>query len=63
MSAIWGHAVGVMIVILMSTFIGIWIWAWRDRHRAVFQRMADLPMQDPVEAAWRPETEQGDESR
>ncbi|MBF5056458.1 cytochrome c oxidase subunit [Alcanivorax sp. 521-1] len=50
MSELWGHAIGVMIVLLMGIFLGIWIWAWRDRHRVVFQRMADLPMEDPVEA-------------
>lgn len=63
MSGIWGHAIGVMIVILMGLFIGIWIWAWRDRHQAVFQRMADLPMQDPTEAATRADTTPGGESQ
>ncbi len=24
----------------------IWIWAWRKHHRATFQRMAALPMED-----------------
>lgn len=42
----WGHVIGAITVVLMATFIGIWIWAWRKRHRTVFQRMAALPMED-----------------
>ncbi len=46
MSALWGHVIGVVTVILMATFIGIWIWAWRPRHRPVFDELAQIPMQD-----------------
>jgi len=46
LSAFWGHAAGVVTVILMLTFIGIWIWAWLPRHRATFDELAKLPMQD-----------------
>lgn len=46
MNEIWGHVVGVIILLLMATFIGIWIWAWQKRHRKVFDRMARLPMED-----------------
>lgn len=46
MNPIWGHVVGVVTVILMMTFIGIWVWAWRKRHTSVFSRMAKLPMED-----------------
>jgi cytochrome c oxidase cbb3-type subunit 4 len=65
MNPIWGHAIGVMIVVLMSVFIGIWIWVWRDRHKPVFLRMADLPMEDPVDAdparsGTFPKTDKGD---
>jgi cytochrome c oxidase cbb3-type subunit 4 len=35
-----------MIVLMMVSFIGIWIWAWRKYHKPVFDRMAQLPMQD-----------------
>jgi cytochrome c oxidase cbb3-type subunit 4 len=45
----WGHIIGGITVVLMVTFVAIWIWAWRRRHRAVFQRMADLPMEDAVD--------------
>ena len=36
----------VVTVVLMVTFVAIWAWAWRRRHRATFQRMAALPMED-----------------
>lgn len=50
MNPIWGHIAGVFIVLMMTTFIGIWIWAWRKRHRRVFDRMARLPMEDEAGA-------------
>jgi cytochrome c oxidase cbb3-type subunit 4 len=46
MNPLWGHAAGVITLILMLIFIGIWIWAWQGRHRKVFTRMAQLPMED-----------------
>ncbi|MEW9571433.1 cbb3-type cytochrome oxidase subunit 3 [Rhodanobacter sp. Si-c] len=46
MSPFWGHLAGVLIVLMMVSFIGIWIWAWRKYHKPVFDRMAQLPMQD-----------------
>lgn len=46
MHSAWGHVIGAITVVLMATFIGIWVWAWRKRHRAVFKRMAALPMED-----------------
>lgn len=49
MSPLWGNAIGVFIVIIMLTFIGIWIWAWRSKHKAVFERMANMPMEDSPE--------------
>lgn len=46
MSALWGHVAGVFIVMMMATFIGIWVWAWLPRHRRTFGRLARLPMED-----------------
>ncbi|HET6632883.1 MAG TPA: cbb3-type cytochrome c oxidase subunit 3 [Rhodanobacteraceae bacterium] len=46
MSPLWGHLVGVITTVLMLTFIGIWIWAWRRSHRETFDRLARLPMED-----------------
>jgi cytochrome c oxidase cbb3-type subunit IV len=46
MNPLWGHLIGVVIVVLMMVFIGIWVWAWLPRHRTVFVRLAQIPMQD-----------------
>jgi cytochrome c oxidase cbb3-type subunit 4 len=46
MSNVFGNLIGVLILVLMATFIGIWFWAWRKRHQPVFDRMARLPMED-----------------
>lgn len=48
MSELWGHAIGVMILIMMTMFISMWIWVWRARHARLFNRMAQLPQEDPV---------------
>lgn len=51
MNPLWGHAVGVFIVLMMTGFIGIWIWAWLPRHRRQFDQLAQLPMEDqPTQA-------------
>lgn len=49
MSPLWGHLTGVFILLMMLSFIGIWIWAWGARHRRVFNRMAQLPSEDTDE--------------
>ena len=46
MSALHGNLIGVMIVLIMVTFIGIWIWAWLPQHESAFDDLARLPLQD-----------------
>ncbi len=46
LNPIWGHITGVFIGVMMITFIGIWIWAWRKYHKPTFNRMAHLPLED-----------------
>lgn len=46
MSGIWGHLIGVLIVMLMLVFIGIWVWVWRPRHKRKFERLSKLPLED-----------------
>jgi cytochrome c oxidase cbb3-type subunit IV len=46
MSSLWGHAIGVMIVLLMLTFIGIWVWAWLPFHKKTFDALSRLPLRD-----------------
>ena len=52
MNAIWGHAIGVITLVLMLLFVGIWIWAWLPSHRQTFDRLARIPLHDeaPEEA-------------
>lgn len=45
-SPIWGYITGGFILLMMFTFIGIWIWAWRKQRKPVFNRMAQLPLED-----------------
>ena len=49
MNEIWGHALGVITLVLMLIFIGIWIWAWLPLHRTTFDRLARIPMHDDGE--------------
>lgn len=46
MSAVWGHLAGVFIVLMMATFLGIWVWAWLPCHKRAFGWLARLPMED-----------------
>ena len=46
MNPAWGHLAGVITLILFAAFVGIWIWAWRKRHRKTFDAMSRLPMED-----------------
>lgn len=56
MNPIWGHVAGVFIVLMMATFIGIWIWAWNKRHKRVFDHLARLPMEDDAGGGTIPPT-------
>lgn len=46
MNPVWGHLIGVFIVVLMLVFIGIWIWAWLPSHKRSFNELARMPMDD-----------------
>jgi cytochrome c oxidase cbb3-type subunit IV len=46
MSALWGHFVGVVIALLMVSFVGIWIWAWLPHHRDTFAAHSRIPLHD-----------------
>ena len=46
MNPIWGPIVGAFIVLMLVTFIGIWIWAWRKKRKPTFDRLAHLPLED-----------------
>ena len=42
----WGQLAGVITVILMLGFLGIWAWLWLPQHKRKLDQMARLPMQD-----------------
>ena len=46
MNPIWGTVAGILIIMMLITFLGTWIWLWNSRHRAKFDAMARLPMAD-----------------
>lgn len=46
MNPIWLDVIGASTLMLMLTFVGIWIWAWNGRHLATFARLARVPMAD-----------------
>ena len=51
MNPVWGHVAGVFIVLMMATFIGIWVWAWQPYHKRTFNRLSRLPMEDDGQPA------------
>ena len=55
MSDAWGHLVGIVTVVLMATFLAIWLWAWRPRHTQLFDSLARIPLADTPVAADRKE--------
>ena len=48
MSPFWGHLAGVVTVVAMIAFIGIWVWAWLPTHKTEFDELATLPMEDEI---------------
>ena len=46
MSPLWGYVAGIVTVIVMLAFIGIWVWAWLPYHKPDFDVLATLPMED-----------------
>ena len=51
MNPVWGHVAGIFILLMMASFIGIWIWAWNGRHRRTFDALSRVPMQDTEDQA------------
>jgi len=45
MSPLWGHLAGIVTIVVMLAFIGIWVWAWLP-HKRDFDALAKLPMED-----------------
>lgn len=47
---------GIFIIVMMILFFGVVFWAWSDRQKPIFDRMAQLPLEDD-----QPQTMRGDE--
>ena len=41
-----GTLFGVSTTVLLATFVGGWIWAWRPGQRAAFEAAARLPLEE-----------------
>lgn len=50
MSSWQGTFSGVVTVVLLVTFLAIWIWAWQPWHRMTFDRLARLPLEESDDA-------------
>jgi len=37
---------GVITLSLLLLFIGLFVWAWSSRRKDLFERMAQLPLED-----------------
>ncbi|MBX3690039.1 cbb3-type cytochrome c oxidase subunit 3 [Dokdonella sp.] len=46
LSPFWGNLAGVVTVVTMLSFIGIWIWVWNGRHKQKYDALARIPMDD-----------------
>ncbi|MCC7461310.1 MAG: CcoQ/FixQ family Cbb3-type cytochrome c oxidase assembly chaperone [Gammaproteobacteria bacterium] len=46
MSPVWGHAIGIFIVLMMAAFIALWAWVWLPCHGRTYGALARLPMED-----------------
>ncbi len=46
MSPVWGLVAGMVTLLVMLAFVGIWVWAWLPQHKPEFDDLAALPMED-----------------
>jgi cytochrome c oxidase cbb3-type subunit 4 len=46
MNPLWGSIAGIVTLIVMLVFLGIWAWAWLPHHKRKFDALAKLPMED-----------------
>ncbi|HEY4368046.1 MAG TPA: cbb3-type cytochrome c oxidase subunit 3 [Steroidobacteraceae bacterium] len=46
MSSAWGNLIGALTLLIMLTFIAIWLWAWLPHHKQDFDALSRLPMSD-----------------
>jgi len=54
MEVLTGLVRGTMAGILLLMFIGLWIWVYGSRRRAMFEAAAHLPLEEDRIGAGRP---------
>ncbi len=37
---------GIILVVLIISFLGLWAWAWNKKRKPEFDRMARLPLEE-----------------
>ena len=44
--AVWGQIAGALIIAMLVSFCGIWVWAWHAYHKSKFDELARLPLDE-----------------
>ena len=50
---------GVLLVVLIIGFLGMWVWAWSKKRKPEFDRAAQLPLEEDFGVI--PERKEGEE--
>jgi len=37
---------GIVLVMLIIAFLGVWVWAWSSKRKPEFQEMSRLPLEE-----------------
>lgn len=37
---------GILLIVLMASFIGLWIWAWGNKRKTAFREASLLPLEE-----------------
>ncbi len=37
---------GIIVLLLIVGFLGLWVWAWSKRRKETFRRMSMLPLEE-----------------
>jgi cytochrome c oxidase cbb3-type subunit 4 len=45
---------GIVTAVLLTVFLGAWIWAWRPARKAAFDAAARLPLEEGTDAQENP---------
>jgi len=45
---------GLVLILLIAAFIGLWVWAWSGKRKQDFDAAARLPLEDDGEEMHHP---------